>query len=178
MIRESQQKLLLLLPESGGNGVRMVSRKGAVRSARGLKNKRSKHIRRKGTPAVSRVERALERDKTEAKLDAVLMLLASGRASGAIRQVCRKTPDLEISEAEIARLIARGKRIIRSAGRVDRNEELGKALTRLNLVYRHACADREWGDARGAVRQIASLLDLRADETAQLGEDQIGRAHV
>jgi len=94
----------------------------------------------------------------EAVLGRVILLLASLQDRAAVAEACRSK--LEIPDGQVDATIEEARRQITLAADYHRNQELGRAITRLNDCYERSLKIQDVKTALAAQKEINKLLDL------------------
>jgi hypothetical protein len=112
-------------------------------------------------------------------VDQVVLWLVAGLTGSKLRDACAER--LGVGAEEVADLITVARRRLTVAAETDHDEEVGKAVTRLNDIYASAMLKKKFREALDAQRELNRLLGLY-DEGERDGagdddlRDQVARA--
>ena len=93
------------------------------------------------------------------------------RAPSDIQKVLTKELNVLVSERQIARYIQEVRGELRASAKFDRDEEIGKALARLEEVYRRALQKGRFTAALRAQRELNELMGLKLQPGEGDGRD-------
>ena len=96
---------------------------------------------------------------SEYDIDAVVTTVVTVRSEKSISEVCRKKLGIE-SDSGIFRIISDAKKKIEESAIVDRVQEIGKALIRLDELYEKAMILGKPETALAIMKERAKLLGL------------------
>lgn len=107
-------------------------------------------------------------------IEKVILLLVSGMAPADLRTACIEK--LGVAAGDVDAIVAEARQRITVAADYDRDEEVGKAVTRLNDLYARALRSQDNRTSLAAQRELNRLLGLyqRPPET-EVEEDAEGR---
>lgn len=91
-------------------------------------------------------------------IDKIILLLVSGITPSDLRTAC--TEKLNVAAGDVNAVVAAARRRITVAADYDRDEEVGKAVTRLNDLYARAIRNQDTRTALATQREINRLLSL------------------
>lgn len=105
------------------------------------------------------------------RIDKVVLLLVSGLAADTVLHAC--VEKLELSPDEAAEAVAAAQTKITLASNYDRQQQIGKAVTRLEDLYGRALRTNDVKTALGIQRETSRLLQLygQADADDTLAGD-------
>jgi len=90
-------------------------------------------------------------------------LVVAGLTTGEIHKYIReKRPEWKIERRQRCVIIARARETIKEAGNTEFLEELGKAIRRLNVLYRRSFTINDYKACAAIVKQLTDLLGLAA----------------
>jgi len=113
--------------------------------------------------------------KTEAHQEEVLTMLLNGATRKEIRAHAEK--EWKVGRAQVDRHIAAAKAAFRKAAAVNRKEEIGKTLRRLEDLYRRNIKVQDYKAAAGVLDRLVKLLDLsRQTDAPQTAADLLSDA--
>ncbi len=105
----------------------------------------------------------------KARIAEVAELIVTGLTTGEIHKyIAEKRPEWNIQRRQRCVLIARARETIADAGNTEFIEELGKAIRRLNVLYRLSFAINDYKACAAIVKQITDLLGLAAPKKSEI----------
>lgn len=105
----------------------------------------------------------------KARIAEVAELIVTGLTTGEIHKyIAEKRPEWNIQRRQRCVLIARARETIADAGNTEFIEELGKAIWRLNVLYRQSFAINDYKACAAIVKQITDLLGLAAPKKSEI----------
>lgn len=105
----------------------------------------------------------------KARIAEVAELIVTGLTTGEIHKyIAEKRPEWNIQRRQRCVLIARARETIADAGNTEFIEELGKAIRRLNVLYRRSFAINDYKACAAIVKQITDLLGLAAPKKSEI----------
>jgi len=97
----------------------------------------------------------------QARVSEVADLIVAGLTTGEIHRYIReKRPEWNIQRSQRCNVIAKAREAIGEAGNTEFIEELGKAVKRLNVLYRRSFAINDYKACAAIVKQLTDLLGL------------------
>lgn len=107
------------------------------------------------------------------RIEAVYDLLLAGLSRAEIlRFVAEQHPEWNIRTRQIESLIACAKAKLKEASETHREEELGKALDRLDKLYQRSYAINDYKTCAAIVKQRADLLGIAAPAKVEHSGEQ------
>lgn len=120
--------------------------------------------REKPTP---RADRHQMQERTAEVADLIVAGLTQHELHKYIRE---KRAEWDLERRQRSTIIRRARERVVDASKTHYAEELGKAIRRLNVLYRRSFAINDYKTCAAIVRQMADLLGL-ATQTSRSGED-------
>lgn len=102
--------------------------------------------------------------QTEERINKVFDLLVSGATRQQILQYVAKKTDWKLADRQVDNYIAKATERITAAGKTRREEELGKAVLRLQQLYFMCLTLQNFQTALNVQREINKLLGLSLEQ--------------
>lgn len=102
--------------------------------------------------------------QTEERINKVFDLLVSGATRQQILQYVAKKTDWKLADRQVDNYIAKATERITTAGKTRREEELGKAVLRLQQLYFMCLTLQNFQTALNVQREINKLLGLSLEQ--------------
>ena len=98
----------------------------------------------------------------EERIDKIFELVVDGLPRRLILEIVKKKTDWGIEVAQIDNYIRKATARLKAIGQVHREEEINKAIIRLNSLFYLAKNDKDYRAAIAAQKELTSLLGLAA----------------
>jgi hypothetical protein len=111
-------------------------------------------------------------DAASRTVDKVVLMIVAGRGGDRVRSACLES--LDMTEAEADATISEARRRLTVAADTVHDEEVGKAVMRINDLYARCMLKQDYRGALDAQRELNRLLGLSAEGADGPGDSDLG----